>query len=104
MKPPSGSTPRVPVAVAWYSAEQWQRLKEVVEDPQNFEETHAEWQGVFARGLRYLQDQGFDAHKVPVDVEELVDWCRRNQKPIDGSARSDFAAQQLRTKLQGDAQ
>ena len=91
--------PRVPVAIAWYAAEQWQRWKEVVDDPQNFEETHAEWQGVFERGLLYLRDEGFDPHKVPVDVDELVAWCRREGRPADSAARSAFAADKLRAKL-----
>jgi hypothetical protein len=89
---------KVPVAIAWYAADQWQRLKEVVDDPQNFEETHAEWQGVFERGSRYLADQGFDVHRVDVDVEELAAWCRDQERPIDGKARSDFAAHKLRQK------
>lgn len=87
---------RVPVAIAWYTAEQWERLKQVVDDPQNFEETHDEWLGVFQRGMQYLREQGYDPHKVPVDVDELVQWCGEQQRPVDGESRSAFAAEKLR--------
>ncbi len=97
--PPPADQPKVPVAVAWYAPEQWERWKEVVEDPQNFEETHAEWQGAFIRGVLFLRDEGFDPHKIPVDIDELVEWCRRNKRPIDSGARSEFAADKLRAQL-----
>jgi hypothetical protein len=31
------------VGMAWYSAAEWERLKEVVPDPDHLEPTHEEW-------------------------------------------------------------
>ena len=93
--------PKVSIAVAWYFPEQWERLREVVADPQNFEETHAEWQASFDSGMLFFKDRGFDAHRVPVDVDELTAWCQKHSRPMDGKAGLDFAAEKLRAEFQG---
>src|SRR5262245_40151965 len=94
------SSAKIPVAIAWYAPEQWERIKQVVADPQNFEESHAEWEVSFQRGMHYLSDLGYDVHKVPVDVDELLAWCAAEGRPVDGDARSAFAADKLRHKFQ----
>ena len=33
--------------------------------------------------------------KVEVDVEELIEWCRSQGRPIDGEARTDFVLEKL---------
>ena len=39
--------------------------------------------------------------KVEVDVEELLEWCRQQGRPVDAAARAEFAAEKLIEK-QGD--
>ncbi len=34
--------------------------------------------------------------KVPVDVEELLNWCRVRNIPVDGEARSSVVTEKLR--------
>jgi len=87
--------------VAWYRAEQWARLLEVAVDRSSLERTHDEWQAMASRGLADLARTGVSARKVEVDVDELVDWCRSEGRPVDGAARAAFAAWKLRQASEG---
>lgn len=58
---------------------------------------------VFDLGMRYYHDQGFDVHKVQVDVEELLHWCGKQRCSVDGKARSEFAAHKLREQVDQEA-
>ena len=35
---------------------------------------------------------------MPIDLNELAEWCANNDMPIDGNARSQYAAMKLREK------
>lgn len=83
------------VGVAWFRPEQWPRLREVSADADLLELTHAEWLIHATRTLKRLRKTGIDARKVPVDVEKLLEWCEGKHRPVDGSARADYAARTL---------
>jgi hypothetical protein len=78
------------VGVGWYSPSQWARLREVSADPDQLEQTHQQWVATYERATRALAAKGVILKKVPIDVGELEKWCREREKPIDGSARSEY--------------
>ena len=82
--------------VAWFDREQWQRLREVAADPERLEESYEAWVAMAERAIRHLEATGMLIERVPVDTEELIAWCKDRTRPIDGSARAEFAARQLR--------
>ncbi|MEW6440006.1 MAG: hypothetical protein AB1640_03645 [bacterium] len=82
--------------MAWYSAEQWPLLRDVSVDRDVLEETHSEWLAFAEELFAALTEKGISAVKVPVDVNELVAWCRDRGLRVDGAARADFAADCLR--------
>jgi hypothetical protein len=82
--------------VAWYRPEQWELLRAVSAEPDNLPPTHAQWLPAANERFRELTSRGFDVRQVDVDVHELADWCRKNQRAVDGAARSQFAAEKLR--------
>lgn len=84
--------------VCWYSAEQWVRLREVAADPVVLEDTYEAWVAMMKKALRSLRDAGLTYQLVDVDTEELVRWCRRNGRPIDGAARAEYGAVLLRQR------
>ena len=43
-----------------------------------------------------LEATGILIERVPVDTEELIAWRKDRARPIDSSARAEFAARQLR--------
>lgn len=48
------------------------------------------------RGIAELEETGMIIERVSVDTDELVAWCTEGNRPIDGAARAEFAAQKLR--------
>lgn len=84
--------------ICWYSAEQWPRLREVVADPGELEETHEEWLTMMKRSLRSFREAGIRYQLVDIDVEELVSWCKRKGIPINGSSRAEYAAHLLQQR------
>lgn len=74
--------------IAWYRREQWARLREVAADADVLEKTYEEWQTLAERLISDFAKQGVSAGAVDTDVEELVDWCRAQDHPINQSARA----------------
>ncbi len=86
--------------VAWYRPEQWPRLLEASVDRSKLERTHDEWRTLATKLLADLARDGVWAQKVDVDVDELIEWCRSEGRPVDAPARAAFAALKLRQASQ----
>jgi len=84
------------VGIAWYRPEQWGQLREAVTDPEVLEDTHEEWLDIARRTVLDLAREGVRAERVDVDVDELANWCRERGRALDGSARAQYATEQLR--------
>ena len=88
--------------VAWYDREQWKRLRQVAADPDRLEDSYDEWVAMAERVVRELEAEGMLIEKVSVDTEALVAWCNEHDRPIDGAARAEFAAQEFRRLHQSE--
>ncbi|GAB4346346.1 MAG: hypothetical protein Kow0089_23700 [Desulfobulbaceae bacterium] len=87
----------IPVlAVAWYKPEQWERLLEISEDRDKLEESYEEWLEHAEKMRKQIIDQGYLPKKFLVDTEELLQWCRERDLPVNGESRSHYAAWLLR--------
>jgi hypothetical protein len=86
------------VAVAWYSPAEWQRLREIAADPDALEPTYGEWVVAAETAERDLAAEGLVLERVEISIDELQAWCREHHRPIDGSARAEFAAELLRRR------
>ncbi|MFC1523033.1 hypothetical protein ACFL6Y_11550 [Elusimicrobiota bacterium] len=86
---------RVIAGFAWYSEEQWRKLREVAADKDNLHDTYQEWEVNVREKLRDLEKRGVIACKVDVEIDELVLWCRQKKLKVDGSARSRFIAHKM---------
>ena len=95
---------RLVVGVAWYSREQWDRLLSVAADRADLEDTYDDWVRIAERGISKIRRTGLKPTKIPIDVEELIDWCREESRPVDGQARADFVNVKLRELDQGKGQ
>ncbi len=90
--PPQSPTP---VGVAWYKPDQWQELLAVSVDKDKLEATYDEWVEEAERVINELRRQGLHIVKVDVNIEELVAWCQSQNIPVNGEARSMYAAHKL---------
>ena len=81
------------VAVAWYDAIQWAKLKQVAQDADSLDDSYEDWQRGAERLERDLRRKGIEIQRAYIDVDALVGWCASRQKPINGATRSEYAAQ-----------
>lgn len=94
--PAQGDRPRsMMVGVAWFSPDQWERLRQVAADKKALHDTYDEWVADAFAALRNLERLGFAARPFEVDVDELLRWCREQRRKVDGAARSAFVAEKL---------
>ncbi len=100
-KKPSSTKPLVKrvvktkVGIAWYMPDQWQLLLDISADRDDLEATYAEWERDAKKALRQLRQGGLNVVKVPVEIEELLDWCQSRNVPVNANARSQYAAYKL---------
>ena len=95
VKRQSSSQSPTPVGVAWYQPDQWQKLLAISVDKEKLEETYEEWMQEAERVIKELRRQGLHIVKVEVNIEELVAWCQKKKIPVNGEARSMYAAHKL---------
>ena len=86
------NSPAAVIGVAWYRPEQWETLRNVSVDRDKLEETYAEWLVDAERVVKQLQQQGLRVIKVDVEISDLMLWCEGQRIPVDGEARSNYAA------------
>ena len=81
------------VAVGWYDAVQWAKLKLVAADADNLDNSYEDWKRNAESFERELRGKGIEILRVHINVDALIAWCQTRNKPIDGEARSQYAAQ-----------
>ena len=86
---------KVIAGIAWFRADQWQLLRSLAADADKLEQTHAEWAAAAEKVIKDLARQGITARKVAVDVNDLKEWCAVQQRPLDASARAQYALANL---------
>lgn len=91
------------VALAWFSRSEWQQLRKIADDADDLEETYEEWREQADRTLNGLLESGVLVEEFSIRVGELADWCKQQGRPVDGSARADFAALKLQQRDSGRA-
>ena len=89
---PRSSDTAYRVGICVYAAEQWTRLREVISDAEDLEETHEEWLAMLKQHLHRFREAGIRYELLEIDVEELVKWCKRKRLPINSAARAEYAS------------
>ena len=83
------------VGVAWYRADQWQRFRSLAADTHLLHDTYAEWEASALERLADFRACGMLVRPVPVDIDELAQWCRERHQAMDGKARSEFVVEKV---------
>ena len=84
------------MGVAWYRRQQWDRLLEISSDRDELENTYDEWKAMADENFSILVQKGYVLRKIEIDVEELLRWCKLQNRPVDGDARVEFTLVKLR--------
>lgn len=85
----------VELGIAWYRPEQWTSLRALATDPEELEQTHAEWLAVVTRSIADLRRTKVVVKKIDVDVHELARWCQDRGQPLNGSSRAMFVTEKM---------
>jgi hypothetical protein len=88
------------LAVAWYRPEEYALLLALASDTASMAHNYDEWLAGVIKLMADLREQGIQVCKVDVSVRELAAWCEQQGRPIDGAARSEFAARKVRGEHQ----
>jgi len=91
-----GSSPSPLTAVAWYTREEWDAVRQEASDPEVFDASYNEWQANATRVFEQLREEGVPVQRVFVRAAELRTWCAQQGIPRDGKARSTYAADRVR--------
>lgn len=84
--------------IAWYRRDQWLRLREAAADADVLEDTYDEWLEIAQNTILDLAKEGIRAEPVDIDLDELIEWGRANDRPIDGKARAEFTSRKLQQR------
>ena len=87
----------VKIGIAWYTKEQWEKLKKVAADFKG-DETYDNWKRDMEELIEEIRERGQVPEKINIDIEELQKWCERNGKPIISESRSAYVAFLLQEK------
>ncbi|HEU4678406.1 MAG TPA: hypothetical protein VFS35_02720 [Terrimicrobiaceae bacterium] len=83
------------LGVAWYTEEQWARVKARAVDSELFEATYAEWVRMAEDALADIRREVGNPTKIYVEADELAAWCLVHGKRNDSSSRAEFASYKL---------
>jgi hypothetical protein len=95
MKDSTRSQDQPVVAIVWYRPEQWQRVRDIATDSDEFENSYVEWLQLAEAKAKELKGRGLRVEKVDVYSEKLILWCNERGLENDGKARSLYAAERL---------
>ena len=80
------------VAVPWFTAETFPRLREISANADDLPDTYAEFLTLAEPRFARHASNGVPMQRVYIDPDELAEWCKANGRPVDAYARAGFAA------------
>jgi len=81
----------VPVALPWYEPSDFQALRALISDPENFPDDFDAWLRHAQIVERQLQAAGFTVARISIRPTVFSAWCRRRGILPDQRARLSFA-------------
>jgi hypothetical protein len=77
-----------PVGLAWYTPEAWKRLAAIPEA--RIQKSYRAFVQACEAAERGFAAQGITTERVPVDVDQMLEWCHRHGYEIDDRGRAIF--------------
>ena len=96
LKKKNPKTEKTVLGIGWYKENQWDLLLKHAVDSDDLEPTYTEWLKGISEGIENLSNSGIQCEKIPIDVNEIIKWCKDNNYPFDGESRSVYIS--LKTK------
>lgn len=88
------------VGFFWYTdAEQYAQFLLIFEDRAAMHDTFAQWHKEAKNRLKQFERRGHKCHKVHTTPQVFLEWCHAKQLPLTAASRSQFATQNLSSKI-----
>lgn len=78
--------------MTWFQPEEWQKLKEAVEDPDTLDDTYEDWRKSAEQAIRDFRENGQIIQKISIKVDKLLHWCDSQGLKPDGEGRAQYAS------------
>ena len=95
-------TIRPVTGIIWWKPGQWEIAKQISDDSGTFDDSYEEWKEVAEEAVKSFRAKGMIVYKIEVDLDELATWCREQNRPLDSSARTEYAANKSREMHQSE--
>lgn len=99
MKKKIAKKEEVILGLGWYKENQWDLLLSTAVDKDDLEPTYAEWLDGAIKGIEKLSKSGIQCVQIPVDVAEMIAWCKERGYPFDGSSRAVYIMMKTKEKF-----
>jgi hypothetical protein len=86
------------IGFAWYTPQQWQRMRDTAEDADDLDATYEEWLANAERAEKEIAAQGGHLERVMVDVAELIAWLDETGRRATSASRAVYALEVQRKR------
>jgi hypothetical protein len=93
----------VHVGVAWYTEQEWAKVRAAAVDPELLEASYAQWAQMAEQSLAELRSGGVVVEKSYITADNLLAWCVAHNKPNNSASRAEFVSQQERSRNEPSA-
>ena len=84
---------KIEIGICWFQPDQWSRLLQIVEDPNELDDSYDEWRKNAHQTIQRFRAQGLSVRKVSVNLEDLLSWCNERGVPVNGKSRSEYVTE-----------
>ena len=99
--PPGAPAQKVQIGVAWYTEQEWAKVRSAAVDSERFESTYSEWVAMAEEALAEMLARGVVAEKCCIQSDTLLAWCLAHGRLNDAASRAAFVSEVERTSHEG---
>ena len=89
------------IAIAWYTKEEWGKVKECAADPEVFDDAWEDWLRKAQQTERKILRKRALVVRVPVTAAALQAWCWKEGLQNSGGNRAAYALHRMERMQQG---
>jgi peptidoglycan hydrolase CwlO-like protein len=81
------------IKIAYYRKTDWKKLLKAIDDPENMHENWKDWHKSFLKTKKELKTFGFKIKEMTIDINDLIEYCKKRNIQNTGQARSQYTSQ-----------
>lgn len=97
----SARAQRVQIGVAWYTEQDWAKVRAAAVDSERFESSYSEWVAMAEHALAEMLARGVVAERCYINSDALLAWCLAHGRRNDAASRAAFVSEVQRQSHAG---